>query len=110
MSPINSRATVPPCTGKDSSKMEPNTLMALRVSNTDPTGLDLTDLRQGITQCGITPGQSMLYNFTVTGQFGTFCEFLNKRDIYQFGLQSILLFLTRVPFTLFVALYRRCAR
>ncbi|KLU86700.1 hypothetical protein MAPG_05712 [Magnaporthiopsis poae ATCC 64411] len=26
----------------------------------------------GVTQCGIPPGQSLLYNFTLDGQFGTF--------------------------------------
>src|SRR3569833_866113 len=94
MSPINTRATVPPCTGMVSSKKEPITLMALRVSNTEPTGLDLTDLRQGITQCGIPPGQSLLYNFTVTGQFGTYCEclFLCVFFPVSFSFLSLLLF------------------
>ncbi len=27
---------------------------------------------QGVTQCGIPVGQSLLYNFTVDGQFGTY--------------------------------------
>lgn len=30
------------------------------------------DQPEGITQCGIPPGQSLLYNFTIDNQFGTY--------------------------------------
>ncbi|KAI5309701.1 hypothetical protein KEM55_002613 [Ascosphaera atra] len=51
-------------------------------------GSNWMDGVSGITQCGIPPGKSFLYNFTVTGQFGTYwyhSHYGTQRGDGQFG-------------------------
>jgi FtsP/CotA-like multicopper oxidase with cupredoxin domain len=55
----------------DYSKMEPTGLMGLLVSLPRPS-MDACLPASGVTQCGIPVGQSLVYNFTIEKQFGTY--------------------------------------
>ena len=49
-------------------------------------GTNWMDGTVGITQCGIPPGQSFLYNFTVENQFGTYWYHSHESTQYTDGL------------------------
>ncbi|KAK0717263.1 multicopper like protein [Lasiosphaeria miniovina] len=49
-------------------------------------GTNWFDGTTGVTQCGIPPGQSLLYNFTIENQFGTFWYHSHSGTQYLDGI------------------------